>query len=103
MNLTIRQIIHALESKANNTDTDPRWLAASKLRELNGWDEAFQTVTVNTKLSETHSIGEFHIGQYTLTHCTMGGIFVRRKDSEGGVFPDYLLEKAIIEFYERNF
>ena len=34
----VREIIHALEREAGNTDTDPRWLAATKLRDMQNWE-----------------------------------------------------------------
>ncbi|MDE1907646.1 MAG: hypothetical protein KGH75_14470 [Rhodospirillales bacterium] len=34
----LRDVIAALERSSANTDTDPRWLAASMLRELVGWE-----------------------------------------------------------------
>lgn len=36
--LPIKEIVRALEREADNTDTDPRWLAASCLRKLDGWE-----------------------------------------------------------------
>jgi len=33
----ITEIVRALEREATNTGTDPRWLAASELRRMDGW------------------------------------------------------------------
>ena len=46
MEITIKEIIRALEGRANNTDTDPRWLAATELRKLADWDSSSCTIDV---------------------------------------------------------
>ena len=46
MKIIIKEIIHALEGRAANTDTDPRWLAATELRKLTDWDSSFCTIDV---------------------------------------------------------
>jgi hypothetical protein len=33
----VTEIIGALEREARNTDTDPRWIAASELRRMQDW------------------------------------------------------------------
>jgi hypothetical protein len=35
--VSVREIIGALEREAGNTDTDPRWIAASALRQMQDW------------------------------------------------------------------
>lgn len=37
--LKIGDLVRALEGAAMNTDTDPRWLAASELRRLEQWQD----------------------------------------------------------------
>lgn len=36
--IPVAEIISALEREAANTDTDPRWLAATLLRRMTGWE-----------------------------------------------------------------
>jgi hypothetical protein len=36
--VSVTEIIRALEREAGNTDTHPRWLAASWLRRMTDWD-----------------------------------------------------------------
>lgn len=36
--IPVREIVAALERESANTDTDPRWLAASELRRMEGWE-----------------------------------------------------------------
>ncbi len=36
--IPIAEMISALEREAANTDTDPRWIAASALRQIAGWE-----------------------------------------------------------------
>lgn len=36
--IPVSEIVRALESEAANTDTDPRWLAASELRRMDCWE-----------------------------------------------------------------
>lgn len=38
LTIAVREIVAALEREAANTDTDPRWLAASELRRMSGWE-----------------------------------------------------------------
>lgn len=35
--IAIVDIVHALERESANADTDPRWLAATALREMDCW------------------------------------------------------------------
>ena len=44
----VTEIIRALEGEAGNTDTDPRWLAASELRRLGGWERRTLMCDVDT-------------------------------------------------------
>lgn len=48
IDIRISSIIRALEGRANNTDTDPRWMAAQELRKLDDWDCAYRFITVHT-------------------------------------------------------
>ena len=52
MEITIKEIINALEGRANNTDTDPRWLAATELRKLSDWASSFCTIDVELEKIE---------------------------------------------------
>lgn len=36
--VAITEIVGALERESANTDTDPRWIAASALRQMQDWD-----------------------------------------------------------------
>jgi len=46
----VTEIIRALEGEAGNTDTDPRWLAASELRRMGGWERRTLMCDVDTRL-----------------------------------------------------
>ncbi len=46
------EIIHALEREAANTDTDPRWLAASELRRMTGWETRALMCAIDTRPDE---------------------------------------------------
>lgn len=47
MRITIKQIIHALEASAPNTNDSPRWLAATALRNITQWETA--TIEINER------------------------------------------------------
>lgn len=44
----IAQIVAALEREAGNTDTDPRWIAASTLRQMSDWQKRTLMCHVDT-------------------------------------------------------
>src|SRR5580692_8269755 len=39
LGVPVAEIVRALERAAGNTDTDPRWLAASCLRRMSDWEQ----------------------------------------------------------------
>ena len=48
----VSEIIHRLEGEAGNTDTDPRWVAATALRRMAGWE----TRTLMCQIDESEPI-----------------------------------------------
>ena len=51
--IPVTQIIAALERESGNTDTDPRWIAASALRKMEAWERRTLMCEISDKLSET--------------------------------------------------
>lgn len=47
--IRVTEIIRALERESANTDSDPRWVAASALRMMEGWDRRTLMCTVETE------------------------------------------------------
>ena len=45
----IVEIVRALEREAGNTDTDPRWVAASELRLVTGWETRTLICEIDTQ------------------------------------------------------
>ena len=45
--LLIRELVRALEGAAGNTDTDPRWQAATALRQMQSWEQAWLRVKLD--------------------------------------------------------
>jgi len=48
----VREIVRALEREAGNTDTDPRWLAASALRRMAKWEDRTLMCEIDQRPSE---------------------------------------------------
>lgn len=49
------EVIAALEREAGNTDTDPRWLAAQCLRNMDGWERRTLICALCTEPDVTES------------------------------------------------
>jgi hypothetical protein len=49
----VSEIIRALEREAANTDSDPRWLAATCLRQIMGWETRTLICDIDTRPSVT--------------------------------------------------
>lgn len=49
LGVKVTEIINALERESANTDTDPRWLAASELRHMEGWESRTLMCSVETE------------------------------------------------------
>lgn len=47
--VAIIEIVHALEREAANTDTDPKWRAASALRQMEDWDRRTLMCAIETE------------------------------------------------------
>ena len=54
--IPVTEIVDALEREAANTDTDPRWLAATELRRISGWEARTLMCRVDRRPSVTFAL-----------------------------------------------
>ena len=47
--ILLTSIITALERESGNTDTDPRWIAATELRKVTGWQRRTLVCTIDVR------------------------------------------------------